>query len=72
ILNVQIKFYFNRSAINNTKIQFYYLFAYLSPAIKKPLIAFAITLQSPQKLFKKFKFTYKDPNIVKRANQELY
>ncbi|KAK1777273.1 hypothetical protein QBC45DRAFT_443657 [Copromyces sp. CBS 386.78] len=59
-------------AIGDTKAQFYYLLAYLSPSVKKPLVAFAASPRTPHELIEKLRLTYGDPNSIKRAAQELY
>ncbi|KAK1774887.1 hypothetical protein QBC45DRAFT_336582, partial [Copromyces sp. CBS 386.78] len=51
---------------------FYYLFAYLSFTVKKPLVTFASNkYYTPDKLIEKFKFIYSDLNTVKRKGNEL-
>ncbi|EGZ68296.1 hypothetical protein NEUTE2DRAFT_74231, partial [Neurospora tetrasperma FGSC 2509] len=47
---------------------FYYLFACLSPVIKKLFVAFtsSLSLRSPTALFNKLWLIYSDSNVTKR------
>ncbi|KAK1774000.1 hypothetical protein QBC45DRAFT_338648, partial [Copromyces sp. CBS 386.78] len=63
------KFYIDSFAMSDIEVQFYYLFAYLLPTVKKPLIAFInIRNRTPEKFIEKFKLTYSNPNIIKKIN----